>query len=272
MKNTITRNAYAKINLGLDVTGVREDGYHLLRMIMQQIDLHDTLTFTVSPPSGPGRGNIILLDESGLSPAGEDNLICRAVRMMMESFDLRADIEIRLVKRIPVAAGLAGGSADAAAVIAVLCELWELDPDYELAASLGADVPFCLAVQHGLSAALATGTGTQLSPRQGAAYAVLLATPSIAVPTTAVYRELREEDCAPRFGEDRFGNHLQAPALRLFPQIRETLDWAGSLGADHVQLSGSGPTVLALFAAGRAIPEEIPAPPAGVSLFRTECL
>ena len=65
MKNTITRNAYAKINLGLDVTGVREDGYHLLRMIMQQIDLHDTLTFTVSPPSGPGRGNIILLDEVG---------------------------------------------------------------------------------------------------------------------------------------------------------------------------------------------------------------
>ena len=105
MKKTISRNAFAKINLGLDVTGVREDGYHLLRMIMQQIDLYDTLTFTASDPAGTESGSIRLIDESGLSPAGEDNLICRAIRMMMERYDLRADMEVRLIKRIPVAAG-----------------------------------------------------------------------------------------------------------------------------------------------------------------------
>ena len=110
MEKLITRNAYAKINLGLDVVGVREDGYHLLRMIMQQISIHDTLTFRVSDPEDPdGPGKITLTDESGLSPAGEDNLICRAVRMMMDRYGLRADVDVHLVKRIPVAAGLAGG-------------------------------------------------------------------------------------------------------------------------------------------------------------------
>ena len=108
MIKTVTRDAFAKINLGLDVTGLREDGYHLLRMIMQQIDLHDTLTFTVKEPADPGSGGaIVLCDESGLTPAGGDNLICRAVRMMKETYDLCADVEIRLTKRIPMAAGLA---------------------------------------------------------------------------------------------------------------------------------------------------------------------
>ena len=96
-KKTITRNACAKINLGLDVVGVRGDGYHLLRMIMQQIDLFDTLTFTVT--EAQGSGEIRLIDESGLSPVGEDNLICRAIRMMKEQYDLHADVEVLGVDR-----------------------------------------------------------------------------------------------------------------------------------------------------------------------------
>ena len=120
-KKTITRNACAKINLGLDVVGVRGDGYHLLRMIMQQIDLFDTLTFTVT--EAQGSGEIRLIDESGLSPVGEDNLICRAIRMMKEQYDLHADVEVRLIKRIPLAAGLAGGSTDAAAAFIAIRDL-----------------------------------------------------------------------------------------------------------------------------------------------------
>ena len=264
MKNTITRNAYAKINLGLDVTGVREDGYHLLRMIMQQIDLHDTLTFTVSPPSGPGRGNITLLDESGLSPAGEENLICRAVRMMMESFDLRSDIEIRLVKRIPVAAGLAGGSTDAAAAFIAVRDL--LAPQVtdvqlmELAVGLGADIPYCIA--GGIR--LAEGIGeklTELPPMPDCS--IVLVKPADGASTAKVYRDLdaigdyHHPDIEGQIAALEAGD-LQALAARCenvlelvtgrdLPVIGRIERFFMDQGAAAACMSGSGPSVFAIF-------------------------
>lgn len=184
---TITRNACAKINLGLDVVGVREDGYHLLRMIMQQIDLYDTLTFTVTKVQGSGE--IRLMDESGLSPAGQDNLICRAVRMMEEEYHLCADIEVRLIKRIPVAAGLAGGSTDAAAAFTAVRDL--LVPQVtdrelmELGVRLGADIPYCIAGGIRLS----EGIGEILTPLPPMPEcAIVLIKPEASASTAHVYK------------------------------------------------------------------------------------
>ena len=188
-KKTITRNACAKINLGLDVVGVRGDGYHLLRMIMQQIDLFDTLTFTVT--EAQGTGEIRLIDESGLSPVGEDNLICRAIRMMKEQYDLHADVEVRLIKRIPLAAGLAGGSTDAAAAFIAIRDL--LVPQVtdqelmELGVRLGADIPYCIAGGTKLS----EGIGeilTELPPMPECA--IVLIKPEASASTAHVYKAL----------------------------------------------------------------------------------
>ena len=265
-------HAYAKINLYLNVLGTLPNGYHEIESLMQSVGLCDDVSVRVEEAArfsislDPGRADL---------PADAGNLAWRAAEAMHARYHAERPerIDIRVTKRIPVAAGLAGGSADGAAVIAALCELWEREPDYELAARLGADVPFCLAAQHGLPAAVATGTGTELSPRMGEDFSVLLATPAIAVPTAAVYRALREDDCRIRHSLETPGNHLQAPALRLFPQIRETLAWAEGLGAKRVQLSGSGPTVFALFARGEAPDLQTlqATAPAGTTLNLTEC-
>lgn len=281
MTKTVTRNACAKINLGLDVTGVREDGYHLLRMIMQQIDLYDTLTFTVKEPArkpegtagicaglcpdGTGsRGRITLSDESGLSPAGEDNLICRAVRMMMEKYDLRADVEIRLVKRIPVAAGLAGGSTDAAAAFRAIRDL--LVPEVtdrelmELAVRLGADIPYCIAG----GTKLAEGIGEILTPLPPMPdCSIVLVKPEAGASTEHVYKALDAighyhhpdidgQIAALNKGDLKGVSRLCENVLELvtgksLPVIGEVEDFFIKKGALTARMSGSGPSVFAIF-------------------------
>ncbi|MBQ7680090.1 MAG: 4-(cytidine 5'-diphospho)-2-C-methyl-D-erythritol kinase, partial [Butyrivibrio sp.] len=148
-------NAYAKINLALCITGRRSDGYHQLDMLMQSIDLHDTLTFTaqsgltleVATDAAAG------INTAGI-PVGADNLILRAAERMQKAFHHKHTQEplpgahIRLVKRIPMAAGLAGGSADAAATLLALNELWQAGLGTltlcRIGAELGADIPYCL--------------------------------------------------------------------------------------------------------------------------------
>lgn len=264
MKKTVTRNAYAKINLGLDVTGVRDDGYHLLRMIMQQIDLYDTLTFTVGGPAEAGRGSIHLIDESGLSPAGDDNLICRAVRMMMDRYDLRADVEIRLVKRIPVAAGLAGGSTDAAAAFIAVRDL--LVPGVtdtelmELAVGLGADIPYCIAG----GTKLAEGIGEKLTalPSMPECWIVLVK-PGEGASTASVYRDLDAlrdyhhpdiDGQIAALGEgdlkglaERCENVLELVTGKKLPVIGRIEQFFMSQGAVASCMSGSGPSVFAIF-------------------------
>ena len=291
MKKTTTREAYAKINLGLDVTGVREDGYHLLRMIMQQIDLHDTLHFTVTEKTADadqgcvaepgqdtagegcaaepgqdaeGKSRIALYDESGLSPAGEENLICRAVRMMMEHFGLSADVEVRLTKRIPVAAGLAGGSTDAAAAfLAVRDLLLPQVPDEELmklAVRLGADIPYCIAG----GTKLAEGIGERLTPLPPMpSCAIVLVKPQAGASTAQVYRALdalggyhhpdidgqikalRHNDLQGLLS--RCENVLELVTGGSLPVIGRIEDFFIKEGALAAMMSGSGPSVFAVF-------------------------
>ena len=134
-------NAYAKINIGLDVIGKRPDGYHEVRMIMQTIDLHDELDITLT--SEPGI--FITTDREDL-PVNEDNLIYKAAELMLQKYDHDGGIKVDLVKNIPVAAGLAGGSTDAAAVIRAINDLYGLgltgDEMAGYGVRIGADVPY----------------------------------------------------------------------------------------------------------------------------------
>lgn len=262
MKKTVTRKAYAKINLGLDVVGVREDGYHLLRMIMQQIDLFDTLTFTVVNEQGTGK--IILIDESGLSPAGEDNLICRAIRKMMNRYDLHADVEVQLTKRIPLAAGLAGGSTDAAAAFRAVRDL--LAPQVsdrelmELGVQLGADIPYCIAGGTRLS----EGIGeilTELPPMPDCA--VVLIKPEASASTAQVYRavdaigeyhhpDIDGQIAALNAGDlpglaRRCENVLELVTGAELPLIGSIEKLLMEQGAMAARMSGSGPTVFGIF-------------------------
>ena len=261
-RKTITRNACAKINLGLDVVGVREDGYHLLRMIMQQIDLFDTLTFTVT--DAQGTGEIRLIDESGLSPDGQDNLICRAIRMMEEKYHLRADIEVRLIKRIPVAAGLAGGSTDAAAAFTAVRDL--LLPQVtdselmELGVRLGADIPYCIA--GGIK--LSEGIGeilTALPPMPECA--IVLIKPEASASTAHVYKavdslggyhhpDIDGQIEALRAGDlrglaERCENVLELVTGEDLPVIGRIEDFLIKQGALGACMSGSGPSVFGIF-------------------------
>ena len=262
IRKTITRNACAKINLGLDVVGVREDGYHLLRMIMQQIDLFDTLTFTVT--DAQGTGEIRLIDESGLSPDGQDNLICRAIRMMEEKYHLCADIEVRLIKRIPVAAGLAGGSTDAAAAFTAVRDL--LLPQVtdselmELGVRLGADIPYCIA--GGIK--LSEGIGeilTALPPMPECA--IVLIKPEESASTAHVYKavdslggyhhpDIDGQIEALRAGDlrglaERCENVLELVTGEDLPVIGRIEDFLIKQGALGACMSGSGPSVFGIF-------------------------
>lgn len=264
MAKTITKQAFAKINLGLDVTGVREDGYHLLRMIMQQIDLYDTLAVTVRTEGEFLPGKITLTDESGLSPAGEDNLICRAVRMMVDAYGLCAEFEIRLTKRIPVAAGLAGGSTDAAAAFLAVRDLLVPEvSDQELmkmAVGLGADIPYCIAG----GTKLAEGIGevlTELPPMPECG--IVLVKPEDSASTAHVYRALDalggyhhpdvDGQIAALYARDLKGlcqrceNVLELVTGKNLPVISRIETFFMEQGALTAMMSGSGPSVFAVF-------------------------
>ena len=285
-------NAYAKINLILNVLGTRPDGYHEVEMLMQAISLCDVVTVEAAPSHVLCPGDF---------EYGEGDLAWKAALLMAQTFrpelvkgagepgieGIRIDIE----KRIPAAAGLAGGSADAAAVMAGLAGMWgpEAAPGPSsiddapgrrkapgahaasasafgalrpLAASLGSDVPFCLAAQLGRPAAIATGTGTTLEFVEPLDCGVTLYFSERTIPnkTRAVYAELADADCRPRYDIRAFltarslnekralaGNHLQAPAERLMKRFGiEPPAAAKGTGAAAPLLCGAGPTYFSL--------------------------
>lgn len=254
--------SYAKINFRLNVLGERPDGYHEVETLMQAIALHDDVFVdweenTGAPECAPCFSITLAPGRDDL-PADSGNLAYRAATLMHDVFRpmLSGRVVIRIVKRIPVAAGLAGGSGNAAAVMNALGEIWgiPLEDRISAGARLGADVPFCIASQNGITAAIGLGTGADLSPAKPCRCKVLLTTPDISVPTKAVYGALEPADWATPF--IGFGNHLQAPALRLFPEIQEVLDLHKALpGQVLTQLSGSGPSVFTLFDTDAEIPE-----------------
>lgn len=259
-----TEQACAKINLALDVTGKRENGYHEVKMIMQSIDLCDDLVFE-KLPDGSG---IILETDSGMlneeQASGTDNLIVKAARLLSEHTKRNFDVRIILSKRIPIAAGLAGGSADAAATLRGLNRIFELnlsnDTLRKLAVKLGADVPFC--VEGGLC--LCEGIGEVLTPLTPLpSCPTVICKPPVFVSTKEVYSEYDALADATHpdidamleaiSGYDAAGvsnllsNTLECVTKKLYPVIGDIEEKLLELGAVNAVMSGSGPTVFGIF-------------------------
>ena len=261
MKDRIQLKALAKINLGLDVLRRREDGYHEVKMIMQTISLHDDLEIRrIKTPEIQVKTNLYYL------PTNENNLVYKAAKLLIDEFGIKEGVAIQLKKRIPVAAGMAGGSTDGAAV------LWGMNQMYGLGLSrqelmergvkLGADVPYC--VQRGT--ALAEGIGERLSVLPSMPKCtILIAKPGISVSTKFVYENLHANDLKPEQHPDvdrmieamkeknldllceRMGNVLETVTIPAYPVIQEIKEHMMACGAAGAMMSGSGQTVFGIF-------------------------
>ena len=251
--------AMAKINLGLDVVRRREDGYHEVRMIMQTIRMYDTLELTATEEPG-----IRVKTNLKYLPVNEDNLVYKAAKLLMDEFHVTRGVKIRLEKHIPVAAGMAGGSSDAAAVMVGVNRLLRLGLSrkelMERGVKIGADVPYCIL----RGTALAEGIGEKLTPLTPAPDChVLIAKPPISVSTKFVYENLHLDqleahpdiDGIRRAIEEgdlcgmvsRMGNVLETVTIPAYPQIGQISELMKENGALGAMMSGSGPTVFGIY-------------------------
>lgn len=251
--------ALAKINLGLDVTGIREDGYHEVRMIMQTIHLYDQIRIhELQRPGIKVKTNLYYL------PVNEDNLVYKAAQLLMDEFHVTKGLSINLKKFIPVAAGMAGGSTDAAAVMVGVNRLFRLGLTREelmvRGVKIGADVPYCIM----RGTALAEGIGEKLTqlPPMPDSY-ILIAKPGIHVSTKFVYTNLDAQEVlehpdidgqveALKRGDLKTlaalcGNVLENVTIPQYPVIEEIKMVMKNCGALNAMMSGSGPTVFGIF-------------------------
>ncbi len=254
---TISVKAPAKINLTLDVLGKRPDGYHEVEMVMTTVDLADRLELTVLDSD-----EIRIQSEHAYVPNDHRNLAYRAAELLRERFNIQQGVEIVLDKQIPVAAGLAGGSSDAAATLRGMNELFSLNLSLEelaeLGAEIGSDVSFCVIG----GTAIARGRGEQLEmiPAPPPCY-VVLGKPKLGVSTADVYRAVRMDEVhhpntsamveAIRQKDfhgicENLGNSLESVTLKLHPEVNQIKETMQHCGAEGVLMSGSGPTVFAL--------------------------
>lgn len=254
----VYERAPAKINLLLDVLRKRKDGYHDVEMVMTMVDLADRLEMEELP-----RDTIIISSQEGYIPLDEKNLAFQAAKLIKERYEVKQGVYIHLDKKIPMAAGLAGGSSDAAATLRGLNRLWELGiPDEELqvlGAELGSDVPFCITG----GTAIARGRGQELEMiEQPPQCWVVLARPPIHVSTADVYGRLRVnqitvhpsvDDMLKAIRSQSFqgiceslGNVLEEVTLPLHMEVQQLKEAMIRLGAEGVLMSGSGPTVFGL--------------------------
>ncbi|MBQ8040339.1 MAG: 4-(cytidine 5'-diphospho)-2-C-methyl-D-erythritol kinase [Lachnospiraceae bacterium] len=257
--DTISLKALAKINLGLDVVRRREDGYHEVRMIMQTIHLYDRLDIAKTKESG-----ITIKSNLSYVPTNENNLVYKAGKLLMDEFQITEGVFVDLNKRIPVAAGMAGGSSDAAAMLYGLNRMFDLGLSQkelmERGVKIGADVPYCLM----RGTALAEGIGeklTQLPPMVKCP--VLIAKPQISVSTKFVYENLKlnENTVHPDITQlvtdiknkdlhaiaGHMGNVLETVTIPAYPIIADIKNKMLESGAVNSMMSGSGPTVFGLF-------------------------
>ncbi len=257
----IERAAPAKLNLSLKVVGRRADGYHLLDSLVAFASVGDRIR--VAPAA---RLTVHALGRFAADvPAGDaagDNLVVRAARLLADAVGRAPDVAIELEKSLPVAAGLGGGSADAAATLRALADLWKIEEDgsrlSELAVQLGADVPVCLACR----TSRMRGIGDEIAPAPSVAgLPVLLVNPGVPVATPEVFRELAGRVSEPADQGDPpqgpaalagwlagHGNDLQAPAIRLAPVIGDVLAAIeAEAGCLLSRMSGSGATCFGLF-------------------------
>ncbi len=252
------KKAYAKINLGLDVIGRLPNGYHEVKMIMQTVGIYDVLTLEKIPEG------IVVTTDNGELPTDENNLIYKSAKLMLEKYKLPFGVRIHLEKNIPIAAGMAGGSTDAAATFTGMNELFEIGASEEelreLGVKVGADVPYCIMG----GTALAEGIGEKLSrlPAPKDCY-LLIAKPDINVSTKYVYEHLDAEGVekhpdidgmieALKQGSldgvvERLGNVLEIVTVKKYSIIEEIKQTMLENGAQGSLMSGSGPTVFGIF-------------------------
>ena len=262
--------AYAKINLGLDVVRKRADGYHDVKMIMQTIDIFDTLDINLGIENGEnavdlgGLGKISVVCGDENVPCDETNLVCKSAKAFLEYTGKKADISVRIEKNIPVGAGLAGGSTDAASVLRALNVLLKTDlSDTELmkiAKNIGADVPFCVVG----NTYLAEGIGEILTPvKSNIKFDILLVKPPFSVSTPSVYKSLVLDENTTHPDRDKIknaledgnvsviyenlGNTLEDVTLKMYGEVGKIKGNLKNLGASAVLMSGSGPSVFAIF-------------------------
>jgi len=257
--NRISIKSYAKINLGLDVTGVLPNGYHTVKMIMQTISLNDTLYFEISKKPG-----IVLKTNMPFLPVNEKNIVYKAIQLFCSELSISCGVYCSIMKHIPVAAGLAGGSGNAAAALIALNTLLNTNLTTEelmkMGVKLGADVPFCILGK----TALAEGIGEILTPLPAPPRAkVLIVKPSTSVSTAEIYSKLvldentvhPDIDACVRALENgsltdlckNMGNILEDVTIELHPMIRKIKEKMLLHGAAGTLMSGSGPTVFGLF-------------------------
>ena len=257
----LSLKAYGKINLGLDVLRRRDDGYHEVRMIMQTVGIYDRIDLIYKETPG-----ITVETNLYYLPDNENNLVYKAAKLLMDEFHVQKGVHIRLRKYIPVAAGMAGGSSDAAAVLFGVNKMFSLGLTTEQlmdrGVKIGADVPYC--VMRGT--ALSEGIGEILTPLPVPPQCqVLIAKPGISVSTKFVYENLHANELRPEqhpdiygmmeaikqkdlYGiADRFGNVLENVTIPAYPVIQEIKDLMLEQGAIGALMSGSGPTVFGLF-------------------------
>lgn len=259
MIDKTTQRAYAKINIGLDVLRRRADGYHEVKMIMQTVDIYDELVLERRKEPGIE----LRMDNSEL-PSGSDNLICRAADLLFREKKITGGVNISLTKRIPIAAGMAGGSADAAAALRGVNELFDMGYSLTelqaLGVGLGADIPYCLAG----GTMLSEGIGEILTPLPAPPAAhLVIAKPDINVSTAFVYGNLHADSLAWHPDIDgmiaalqkgdldgitgRLGNVLETVTVKAHPVIEQIKELLRKQGAENALMSGSGPTVFGIF-------------------------
>ena len=255
----IKLKALAKINLGLDVVRRREDGYHEVRMVMQTIHLYDQLLIQKSETPG-----IQIHSNLSFLPVNENNLVYKAGKLLMDEFDIHTGVSVELNKHIPVAAGMAGGSTDAAAMLYGMNQLFGLKLKrkdlMERGVQIGADVPYCIM----RGTALAEGIGEKLSSLPPMVKCpVLIAKPAVSVSTKFVYQNLKLNEQTQHPDSDALitdirnsdldnicadmGNVLETVTIPNYPVIAQIKEQMLKSGAKASMMSGSGPTVFGLF-------------------------
>ncbi|WP_195940730.1 4-(cytidine 5'-diphospho)-2-C-methyl-D-erythritol kinase [Romboutsia sp. 1001713B170131_170501_G6] len=258
--NSIELKSRAKINLSIDVLGKRDDGYHLVEMIMQTIDLYDVIKIKQLDTN-----DVVIKSNSSHIPLDNDNIVYKAIELLRQRFNINKGIEVFIEKNIPVAAGMAGGSSNAAAVLVGLNKLWKLNLTeqelQELGLKLGADVPYCISGK----TALAEGIGEKLSYIKGLPknISILICKPNLFVSTKDVYQGLDLNNIVKRPNnkflieclekEDidslskNMSNVLENVTSKMHKEINEIEEIMMANSALGSMMSGSGPTVFGLF-------------------------
>lgn len=255
----IQLKARAKINISLDILGRRENGYHDVEMIMQTIELYDKLNMSIL-----AEDQIVIKSNIPYLPVDDRNLVYKIIRYMKEEYSISKGVYVDLYKMIPIAAGLAGGSSDAAATIEGMNRLFSLNLDQSamlrIGEKFGSDIAFCM-IQ---GTALATGLGEKIEPLDDfPEMKVLLAKPNFGVSTADVYKnfDIQKQIQHPdtqglilgiknrdqEYICQNLANVLEEVTIRMKPSIQNIKDEMKGLGADGVLMSGSGPTVYGLF-------------------------